>query len=80
MPQAEAIAPLELIVNRTFNAPRERVFRAWTEAAQLDQWFAPAPGSDGHFVVFDVPACRNQAAQFIANLAADPVGNVPPLP
>jgi len=44
MPQAEAIAPLELILNRTFNAPRERVFRAWTEAAQLDQWFAPGPG------------------------------------
>lgn len=43
MPQAEAIAPLELIVNRTFNAPRERVFRAWTEAAELDRWFAPDP-------------------------------------
>lgn len=39
MPQAEVIAPLELIINRTFNAPRERVFRAWTEAAELDRWF-----------------------------------------
>lgn len=43
MPQAEAIAPLELIVNRTFNAPRDRVFRAWTEAAELDRWFSPDP-------------------------------------
>lgn len=43
MPQAEAIAPLELIVNRTFNAPRERVFRAWTDAAELDRWFGPNP-------------------------------------
>jgi len=43
MPQTEVIAPLELIVNRTVNAPRERVFRAWTEAAELDRWFSPDP-------------------------------------
>jgi hypothetical protein len=42
--------------------------------------FPPAAGSDGHFVVFDVPACREQAAQFVKNLAADPIGNIPPLP
>jgi hypothetical protein len=42
--------------------------------------FPPAVGSDGHFVLFDVPACREQAAQFVANLAADPIGNIPPLP
>jgi hypothetical protein len=29
--------------------------------------------------VFDVPACQQQAAQFLANLAANPLGNVPPL-
>lgn len=43
MPQAEAIAPLEVIVNRTFNASRDRVFRAWTEAAELDHWFGSDP-------------------------------------
>lgn len=43
MSQAEAIAPLELIVNRTFKAPRDRVYRAWTVAAELDRWFAPDP-------------------------------------
>jgi len=42
--------------------------------------FPPAAGSDGHFVVFDIPACREQAAQFVVNLAADPIGKVPPLP
>jgi|ERR1700751_807123 uncharacterized protein YndB with AHSA1/START domain len=42
MAQTETIiAPLELILNRTFNAPRERIFRAWTEAAELDRWFGP---------------------------------------
>jgi len=42
--------------------------------------FAPEAGSDGHFVVFDVFGCQQQAAQFIANLAADPKGLVPPIP
>lgn len=41
--------------------------------------FPPAPNDDGHFVVFDVPACQQQAAQFLANLAANPVPVVPPL-
>jgi hypothetical protein len=41
--------------------------------------FVPAPNDDGHFVFFDVPACRLQAAVFCKNLAADPKGNVPPL-
>ena len=41
--------------------------------------FNPAPNDDGHFVVFDVPACRLQAATFCKNLAADPKGNVPPV-
>lgn len=41
MAQTATIAPLELILNRTFNATRDRVYRAWTEAAELDRWFAP---------------------------------------
>jgi hypothetical protein len=39
--------------------------------------FAPAAGRDGHFVVFNVPQARAQAAAFLANLAADPKGRVP---
>jgi hypothetical protein len=42
----------------------------------LAQWAVP-PNSDGHFVVFDVPAAKTQAAQFLQNLAADPIGRVP---
>jgi hypothetical protein len=41
--------------------------------------FEPPPGDDGHFVFFDVPQCRLQAAEFVANLAANPKGKVPQL-
>ena len=40
--------------------------------------FPPSPGRDGHFVVFDVPAARSQAAQFCRDLADDPVGRLAP--
>ncbi len=33
--------PLSLQMSRTYAAPRERVFRAWTEAQALEQWFRP---------------------------------------
>src|SRR5262249_19226479 len=42
----------------------------------LAQWAVP-PGTDGHFVVFEVPAARSQAAGFIRNLADNPRGRVP---
>ena len=43
----------------------------------LAQWL-PVPESDGHFVVFDIPAARAQVAGFLRRLADDPVGGVPP--
>src|SRR5262249_30365679 len=36
-----ANAANELIMRRTFNAPRELVFRAWTEPQLLAQWSCP---------------------------------------
>ncbi len=33
----------KLTVTRTFNAPLSLVWRAWTEAELLDQWWAPKP-------------------------------------
>ena len=39
--------------------------------------FVPIGKSDGHFVVFDNPQARTQAATFLANLSADPKGRVP---
>ena len=33
----------ELVLTRLIDAPREKLFRAWTEPALLMQWFAPQP-------------------------------------
>lgn len=40
--------------------------------------FAVPLHSDGHFVVFDVPAARARSTAFLRNLADDPKGRVPP--
>jgi hypothetical protein len=42
----------------------------------LGQWAVPAD-SDGHFVIFDVPAARDQAADFLRALVDEPAGRVP---
>jgi len=44
-PQTEAVptADRELVLSRLIAAPREKLFRAWTEPALLMQWFAPLP-------------------------------------
>ena len=33
----------ELVVTRLIDAPRDKLYRAWTEAELLKQWFAPKP-------------------------------------
>jgi uncharacterized protein YndB with AHSA1/START domain len=35
--------PFELDMSRVINAPRARVFEAWTKPEQMTQWFAPEP-------------------------------------
>lgn len=59
MSAAEAIDETVVELTRVFDAPRERVFAAWTEAKQLARWFAPegfsvsacetVPGAGGAF-------------------------------
>jgi uncharacterized protein YndB with AHSA1/START domain len=34
--------PPPLVIARTFRAPRDAAFRAWSSADQLKQWFCPA--------------------------------------
>lgn len=33
----------KLFLKRTLAAPREKVFKAWTDAAEIKKWFAPGP-------------------------------------
>ena len=33
----------ELVITRVIDAPRRKVFRAWTDPTLLKQWFAPLP-------------------------------------
>jgi uncharacterized protein YndB with AHSA1/START domain len=42
-PATAAANDRELVLTRLIDAPREKLFRAWTEPALMKQWFAPAP-------------------------------------
>ena len=41
-------ADRELVLTRIINAPREKLFRAWTEPELLMRWFAPLPYTTPH--------------------------------
>jgi uncharacterized protein YndB with AHSA1/START domain len=41
-----------VVMTRVFDAPRSRVFEAWTRAEQLEKWFAPAG--------FAITDCRSE--------------------
>ena len=46
MPTTADAAPTsdrELVLTRLIDAPREKLFRAWTDPDLLKQWFAPLP-------------------------------------
>lgn len=43
----------EFIVSRTFDAPRESIFKAWTEPKLMSQWFGPK-GFKGEAVKMDL--------------------------
>jgi uncharacterized protein YndB with AHSA1/START domain len=38
----------ELVLTRLIDAPRAKLFRAWTDPALLKQWFAPLPWTTPH--------------------------------
>jgi len=41
-PPQTAAPPTSLRITRTFAAPREKVFQAWTDPKALAKWFAPS--------------------------------------
>ena len=40
-PAAKAVSDLSLVITRSFDAPRERVFDAWLDPAQIGKWIGP---------------------------------------
>ena len=43
MTQRETVSETILQISRTFNAPRELVFQAWTQPESLSRWWAAGP-------------------------------------
>ena len=43
MAKTQTSPETSLKLQRTFPAPRERVFRAWSDPKELGMWFAPSP-------------------------------------
>lgn len=41
--QATPTSDRELVLTRLIDAPRDKVFRAWTDPRLLKEWFAPRP-------------------------------------
>ena len=41
--QAASTSDRELVLTRIIDAPRAKVFKAWTDPELLKQWFAPLP-------------------------------------
>lgn len=39
--KVDVAAEQEVLIERTFDAPREAVFRAWTDPKSLARWYAP---------------------------------------
>lgn len=59
----------DLVLTRLIKAPREKVYRAWTEPELLKQWFAPKP--------FSTPVAQLDLRAGGGNLIVmrDPAGN-----
>lgn len=64
----------ELVLTRIIDAPREKVFRAWTDPETMKKWFAPLPWTTPHIEVDLRPGGRSLVVM------RDPDGNDYPNP
>lgn len=64
----------ELVITRLIDAPREKVFQAWTTPALLKQWFAPLPWTISKAELDVRPGGANRIVM------RDPEGNEFPYP
>src|SRR5690554_2617804 len=64
----------ELVLDRLIDAPVEKVFRCWTQADLLKQWFAPKPWSTPRAEIDVRPGGTSLVVM------ADPEGNEYPNP
>lgn len=48
-PEVSSTADREIVITRVFNAPRERVFKAWTDPKHVDRWWGPRGFSNETF-------------------------------
>ena len=55
-------ANLDLVITRDITAPREKLYRCWTEPELIKQWFAPKPFAEGWGL------CTTQLAELAARL------------
>ncbi|GAB3153034.1 SRPBCC family protein [Micromonospora sonneratiae] len=67
----EAAATQELVITRIFDAPRELVFRAFTDPDQLAQWFGPVGFSVPRETV-DIDARTGGHQRFVMVSEQDP--------
>jgi uncharacterized protein YndB with AHSA1/START domain len=49
----------DLVLNRVLDAPRDKVYRCWTDPGLITQWFAPKPWSTPHAEVDLRPGGRS---------------------
>src|SRR5687767_5265748 len=62
----EGTQVLSVAVQRRFAAPRERVFRAWTDARAIKEWFGRNEGTDISKVDADVRVGGTFRIQYVA--------------
>ncbi|MFD2247481.1 SRPBCC family protein [Pontibacter ruber] len=76
-------AAREFVISRVFDAPRNLVFKAWTEAEQLEQWWGPKglslkvaklemrPGGMFHYCI-GLPDGQSMWGRFIYSSIVEP--------